>query len=69
VIGRHFSLILLPTNECNVACDYCFEDKARDFLSLAELRTVTDKVLATWSAGRSTASPCTGRAARMALTC
>jgi len=45
VIGRHFSLILLPTNECNVACEYCFEDKTRDVMSLAELRIVTDKVL------------------------
>jgi uncharacterized protein len=45
VIGRHFSLILLPTNECNVACDYCFEDETRDVMSLAELRIVTDKLL------------------------
>ncbi|HEY2572715.1 MAG TPA: hypothetical protein VGH65_01560, partial [Verrucomicrobiaceae bacterium] len=25
--GRVFSVILLPTAECNVACDYCFENK------------------------------------------
>jgi hypothetical protein len=24
---RFFSVILLPTSECNVACDYCFEHK------------------------------------------
>ncbi len=24
---RIFSVILLPTSECNVACDYCFEHK------------------------------------------
>jgi uncharacterized protein len=45
VSGRHFSLILLPTNECNVACDYCFEDKTRDVMSLAQLSEVTDQVL------------------------
>jgi radical SAM protein with 4Fe4S-binding SPASM domain len=45
VIGRHFSLILLPTNECNVACDYCFEDKTRDFMSLAQLEVVIGKLL------------------------
>ncbi len=45
MIGRHFSLILLPINECNVACDYCFEDKTSDFLSLAQLRVVIDKLL------------------------
>ena len=25
--GRVFSVLLLPTSECNVACDYCFEHK------------------------------------------
>ena len=45
MIGRHFSLILLPTNECNVACDYCFEDRTSDFMSLAQLQIVIDKVL------------------------
>ena len=34
MIGSHFSLILLPTNKCNVACEYCFEDKTNDFMSL-----------------------------------
>ena len=33
MIGSHFSLILLPTNKCNVACEYCFEDKTNDFMS------------------------------------
>jgi uncharacterized protein len=44
--GNHFSLILLSTNQCNAACDYCFEDKTRDRLTLDRLRTIVDKVLA-----------------------
>lgn len=36
---------MLPTNECNVACDYCFEDKTRDVLSRAQLSVVANKVL------------------------
>jgi len=43
--GNHFSLILLSTNECNAACDYCFEDRTRDRLSLKRLETIIDKVL------------------------
>ena len=43
--GRHLSLILLPTNECNATCDYCFEDKTSDFMSLAQLAIVIGKVL------------------------
>src|SRR5262245_7933880 len=46
MIGNHFSLILLPTNKCNVACEYCFEDKTDDFMSLEQLSVVTEKVLA-----------------------
>src|SRR5215467_5726905 len=45
MIGRHFSLILLPTNKCNVACEYCFEDKTDDFMSLEQLAVVIDKLL------------------------
>ena len=43
--GNHFSLILLSTNQCNAACEYCFEDKTRDRLSLEQLQLIVDKVL------------------------
>ena len=45
MIGSHFSLILLPTNKCNVDCEYCFEDKTDDFMSLEGLAIVIDKLL------------------------
>lgn len=45
MIGNHFSLILLPTNKCNVACTYCFEDKTNDFMSHEQLSIMIDKVL------------------------
>ena len=45
MIGRHFSLILLPTNKCNVACEYCFENKTNDFMSHERLAIVIDKLL------------------------
>jgi uncharacterized protein len=37
MINNQFSLILLPTNECNVACDYCFEDKTAGFITHDQL--------------------------------
>lgn len=43
--GNHFSVILLPTNKCNVNCDYCFEDKTRDNMTMERLSTLIDKVL------------------------
>jgi uncharacterized protein len=43
--GNHFSLILLSTNQCNAACDYCFEDKSDSRLSVARLQIIIDKVL------------------------
>ena len=45
MIGRHFSLILLPTNKCNVACSYCFEDKTSSFMSHEQLSVVIEKLL------------------------
>src|SRR5262245_42914416 len=45
MIGNHFSLILLPTNKCNVACEYCFEDKTDDFMSHEQLAVVIEKLL------------------------
>jgi radical SAM protein with 4Fe4S-binding SPASM domain len=46
MIGNHFSIILLPTNQCNVDCDYCFENKTRDRLTLEQLGHLMDKVFA-----------------------
>jgi uncharacterized protein len=43
-MGKHLSLILLPTLECNVACDYCFEDKTGDVLTSERLAEIVDKV-------------------------
>ena len=43
--GNQLSLILLPTNKCNVACEYCFEDKTPDFMSLEQLKIITEKLL------------------------
>lgn len=41
---NHFSIILLPTNKCNVNCEYCFEDKTADRMTLDQLATVMSKV-------------------------
>ncbi|HEY5893712.1 MAG TPA: radical SAM protein [Chthoniobacterales bacterium] len=43
--GRVFSVILLPTAECNVACDYCFEHKEPHRLSLALVPLLTCRLL------------------------
>jgi uncharacterized protein len=43
--GRVFSVILLPTSECNVACDYCFEHKEPHRLSWALLPLLTRRLL------------------------
>lgn len=40
-----FSLILLPTLECNAECDYCFESKSNHQLSLDQLSTIIQKVI------------------------
>jgi len=45
MIGNQFSVILLPTNKCNVACEYCFEEKTADFMSHEQLAVVTEKLL------------------------
>jgi radical SAM protein with 4Fe4S-binding SPASM domain len=44
MMGNHFSIILLPTNKCNVNCEYCFEDKTDDRMSLEQLETIVTKV-------------------------
>ena len=43
--GRIFSVILLPTSECNVACDYCFEHKRPHRLSPALLPLLTRRLV------------------------
>jgi radical SAM protein with 4Fe4S-binding SPASM domain len=43
--GRIFSVILLPTSKCNVACDYCFERKEPHRLSPALLPLLTRRLL------------------------
>lgn len=43
--GPPLSLILLPTLECNVACDYCFEEKARVRLTREQLPELTRAIL------------------------
>jgi sulfatase maturation enzyme AslB (radical SAM superfamily) len=42
---RVFSVILLPTSDCNVACDYCFEHKEPHRLSLVLLPLLTRRLL------------------------
>src|SRR5215475_2754691 len=42
---RVFSVILLPTSDCNVACDYCFEHKEPHRLSLVMLPLLTRRLL------------------------
>jgi uncharacterized protein len=43
--GRDFSLILLPTLECNADCEYCFENKSGQRLTLELFEVVLKKVL------------------------
>jgi uncharacterized protein len=40
-----FSVILLATNKCNVACDYCFEDKTPYAISPKGLPLITEQIL------------------------
>ena len=42
---NNLSVILLPTNYCNVNCEYCFEDKTKDRMSLEQLEAVITKLL------------------------
>lgn len=43
--SRTFSVILLPTSECNVACDYCFEHKEPHRLSSVLVPLLTKRLL------------------------
>ena len=43
--GRTFALGLGLTNECNLACSFCYRDPARtDRLSLAQIRSVLESL-------------------------
>ena len=42
---RSFSVILLPTAQCNVACDYCFEHKDPLRLSAEQVELLTERLL------------------------
>lgn len=42
---RVFSVILLPTDECNVACDYCFEHKEPHRLPMLLVPLLTKQLL------------------------
>ena len=39
------SIILLPTLNCNAACDYCFEQKSDARLTTGALRRITAAIL------------------------
>jgi radical SAM protein with 4Fe4S-binding SPASM domain len=43
--GAPFSLILLPTLNCNADCDYCFEKKTEHHLTLDQLSVVVQKTM------------------------
>jgi uncharacterized protein len=43
--GAPFSLILLPTLRCDADCDYCFEKKTEQQLTLDQLSVVVQKVM------------------------
>jgi uncharacterized protein len=42
--GGCLSLILLPTLRCNADCEYCFENKSSDVMSLDQFRIILQKV-------------------------
>ena len=45
MMKNHLSVIFLPTNKCNVNCEYCFEDKTDDRLTHEQLSAVVNKLL------------------------
>jgi sulfatase maturation enzyme AslB (radical SAM superfamily) len=65
--GRIFSVILLPTSDCNVACDYCFEHKEPHRLSLTLLPLLTRRLLGHLEHEGIKESKYIGRAARLIM--
>ncbi len=45
MMRNNLSVILLPTNKCNVNCEYCFEDKTNDRMSHEQLSAIVTKLL------------------------
>ncbi len=45
MMKNNLSVIFLPTNKCNVNCEYCFEDKTDDRMSHDQLSKVINKLL------------------------
>jgi uncharacterized protein len=45
MIGTPFSVILLPTLRCDADCEYCFEKKTEQQLTLDQLSVVVQKVM------------------------
>ena len=41
----HLQVIFLPTNKCNVNCEYCFEDKTDDRMTHEQLAKVITRLL------------------------
>src|SRR5215204_250065 len=41
----HLQVIFLPTNKCNVNCEYCFEDKTDDRMTHEQLAAVITRLL------------------------
>lgn len=42
---NHLQVIFLPTNKCNVNCEYCFEDKTDDRMTHEQLTAVITKLI------------------------
>lgn len=43
--GSDFSLIMLPTLACNADCEYCFENKTAQYLTLGQFAVLLEKVM------------------------
>jgi uncharacterized protein len=45
MVAEHLALILLPTLKCNADCDYCFETRTSDTMTLQQFTLLMDKLL------------------------